>query len=120
MADLKAAEDLRQAAIQHGPGKTDVQLARLTLGHIARLSCCGAGLRQHGSGSGHKRLARRRELHAPAVAGEQLSPHRGFELLNVQAQRRLRDGQTLGRTAKVQILGQHEEIAQVTKFHELK
>ena len=120
VAALKAAEDLRQAAVQHGPGKTDVQLAGLALGHIAGLSCCRAGLRQQGPGSGHKGLARRRELHPPAVAGEQLRPHRGFELLNVQAERRLRNRQALGRTAKVQLFGQHEEIAQVTKFHELK
>ena len=120
MAGLKTAEDLRQAAIQHGAGKTNVQLARLALCHIACLPRCGAGLRQQGPGRRHKGLARRGELHTPAVAGEQLRPHRSFELLDVQAERRLRDGQALGGAAKVQLFGEHQEIAQVTEFHELK
>jgi hypothetical protein len=120
VAGLKTAQDLRQAAIEHGAGKANLQLARLALGHITRLARRRARLRQQSPGCGHKGLARRRELHAPAVAGEQLRPHRGFELLDVQAQRWLRDGQALGRPAKVQLFGQHQEIAQVTEFHELK
>jgi len=97
-----------------------LKLTRLALCHIARLARRRAGLRQQGPGSGHKGLARCGQLHTPAVAGEQLRAHRGFELLDVQAERRLGDGQTLGGTAKVQLFGQHEEIAQVTEFHELK
>jgi hypothetical protein len=89
VAGLKAAENLRQAAIQHGPGKADLQLARLAFGHVARLSGSGAGLGQQGSGGRHKGQARRRELHTPAVSIEQLRTHRSFELLDVQAQRRL-------------------------------
>ena len=97
-----------------------MQLARLALGHIARLTRRRTGLRQQSPGGRHQGLARCGQLHTPAVAGEQLRPHRGFKLLDVQAERRLRDGQALGRAAKVQLFGQHEEITQVTKFHELK
>ena len=97
-----------------------MQLARLALSHIARLTRRRTGLRQQSPGSGHKGQACRRELHPPAVAGEQLRAHRSFELLDVQAERRLRNRQALGRAAKVQLFGQHEEIAQVTKFHKLK
>ena len=93
------------------PGKADVQLARLAFGHITRLTRRRTGLRQQGPGRRHKGLARRGELHTPAVAGEQLRPHRGFELLNVQAELGLRDGQALGGAAKVQLFGQHQEIA---------
>jgi hypothetical protein len=120
VAGLKAAEDLRQAAIQHGPGKTNLELTGLALGHIAGFTRSRTGLRQQSPRRRHKRRTCRRELNTPAVAGEQLRSHRSLKLLDVQAQGRLRDGQALGGAAKVQFFGQHQEIAQVTEFHELK
>jgi hypothetical protein len=40
--------------------------------------------------------------------------------VDVQAERWLGDGQALGGAPKVQLLGQHQEIAQMTEFHKFK
>ena len=114
----KALQHLRQPAVEHRAGKTNLQTAQHALRHLARLARGQARLVQQGARCGHKRLPRRGELHAPAVAGEELRAHRGFELLDVERERRLGDGQALRGAAEVQLFGQHQEIAQVAEFHE--
>ena len=120
MAALKTLQHLRQTAIQQSAGKADLQLACLPLRHLTGLAHGGPSLRQQGAGGGHKGLPGGCELHAPAVAGEQLRADRGFKLLDVERERRLGNRQPLGRAAKVQLFGQGQEIAQVTEFHKFK
>ena len=65
-----------------------------------------------------KRLPGGGQPHPFAVTLEQAHAQRGFELLDVQRQRWLRDRQPLRRATEVQLFGEHQEIAQVAKLHE--
>jgi len=69
-------------------------------------------------GRRHKSLPGGGEVHPPAVAGEQLRAHRCLQLLDVERQRRLGDGQALRGATEVQFFGQHQKVAQVAEFHE--
>ena len=57
------------------------------------------------------------KLHVPLVAGKELDSQILLELLYLPAQRGLRNVQPLRRLAKIQMLRDGEEIANVTKFH---
>ena len=120
MTGLKTAQNLRQTTIQHGSGKPNAQLARLTFGHIPSLSGGGPRLFNQGPRCRHKGQTRSGQLHAPAVAVEQLRPDRSLELLNVQAQGRLGNGQPLRRAAKMKLFREHQEISEVSEFHVFK
>jgi len=117
MPGLKTRQDGRQAAEQHGPGKADGQAAGHALANIFGQAGRLRGLRQQGSGGRHKGQPGSGQLHRLAVAREQARAHRGFQLLQVQRQRRLRDGQPARGPAKVQFFGQHQKVAKVAEFH---
>src|SRR6202012_497737 len=55
--------------------------------------------------------------HAPPVAIEQRLAHLFFEVAHLPAQRRLGDAQAVGGTAKVELLGDGDEVAQVAQLH---
>ncbi len=62
-------------------------------------------------------MSRLCKLDAPLVAFEQLNPEIFFQLLDLPAQRRLRDVQPLRRFAEIQILRNGDEVSDVTQFH---
>ena len=58
--------------------------------------------------------ARGRQLDPSRGADEQLDPQRGLERLDPLAQRRLRDVQALRGTREMQLLGDGDEVAEVS------
>ena len=61
----------------------------------------------------------RRERGSPPSPVEQLDVQRRLQPLDLLAQRGLRDAETGGRPAKVQLLRDRQEVAQVTQFDQL-
>ena len=53
---------------------------------------------------------------APAAL-EQPDLQGAFDFLNLHGQGRRRDAKRLGRAAKVQVFGEHDEIAKVAQLH---
>ena len=64
-----------------------------------------------------KRLSGRRELHAVAVALEELNAEPVLELPDVEAERRLRDVQVNGCATEVQFTREGHEVAQMAQIH---
>src|SRR5690606_3472070 len=64
-----------------------------------------------------ERRSGRGQAHLLAAALEQAHAEVIFELLDVEAQRRLRDRQPPGRAAEMQLLGQCHEVAKMAQFH---
>ncbi|SOZ29428.1 conserved hypothetical protein [Cupriavidus taiwanensis] len=114
---LELAQRLRQPAVQHRADKAHAQAADRARFDLARQHPRGLGLRQQRRGRFAKGPAGRGQPHAAAVAVEQPRPDRGLELLDIERQRRLRNGQPARGAAEVQFLGQHEEVTQVAEFH---
>ena len=62
-------------------------------------------------------LSRGSQLHPPAGAQEQQRAELAFERLDLLAERRLRDVETLRRAREVQFLREGREVAQVAQIH---
>ncbi|SOY69664.1 hypothetical protein CBM2589_A90999 [Cupriavidus taiwanensis] len=114
---LELAQRLRQPAVQHRADKAHPQAADGARFDLARQHPRGLGLRQQRRGRFAKGAPGRGQPHPAAVAVEQPRADRGLELLDIERQRRLRDGQPARGAAVVQFLGQHEEVTQVAEFH---
>ena len=65
-----------------------------------------------------ERFSRGRQPHAVRGPGHELDAEAALELLQLQAQRRLRDVQAGGGPAEVQLLGEDEKRVDVTQFHQ--
>ena len=118
VALLKLPQHLRQPAVQHGADKAHVQMADQALVDVARMARGFLRLVQQRPCLGHEGQTGSGQAHLAAAADEQFGADRGFELLDVQAQRRLRDRQAPRRAAEVQLFGQGEKVAQVAEFHD--
>jgi len=112
----QAADQLRQHAIKRGRGEADAQpglFARAdAAGAVADLAQlfqqCTGMLVEEAPGLGQaQRSAAFEQGHAEFV----------LELLDLPAQRRLGDVQTLGGAGEVEGFGEHLEISQMTKLH---
>ena len=100
-----------------GGGESDPQLAA-----FAGLGQChggpgGGDLRHDAPGMVEKDAAGRGDRHASLAAVEQLAAHLAFELLDLQAERRLADIETLGGAAEIQFLRHRDEVAQMPYLH---
>jgi len=112
----KAPDDLGQHAVQRGGDEADRQAAldlADPLGHRGQLG----GLGQQLAGMRVEEAAGLGELERPAAALEQQHPQVILQLLDLPGQRRLGDVQALGRAREVQLLGDGNEVTQVTQFH---
>ena len=69
-------------------------------------------------GEGENKLAAGgRQVDVSAVADEQLSPELTFKVADLLRQRRSRNVQPLRGPTEVQLLGNRDEVAQLSEFH---
>ena len=73
--------------------------------------------RQRGARVREQRLARRRQRDRAAVAQEDALAQLGLEPADLLRDRRLRDLQPLGRAREVRLLGDRDEVGELSKFH---
>ena len=71
------------------------------------------GMRQGPAGFGQKGRAGGGQLHRPLRAGQQFDPHFALQSLDLVAEGRLGDADTLGRFAEVEFLGDGHEIPEM-------
>ncbi|MCY1554097.1 hypothetical protein D9M68_906430 [compost metagenome] len=62
-------------------------------------------------------FSRFRQRHLARGAPQQLHAQRCFQLADVEAERRLGDGQPLGGSSEVQFLGDGDEIPELAQIH---
>ena len=93
---------VRTAGLAAADASRDVQRVLRVLQHGAR------GLVKHPTGRG--------ELDAPRGPVKEGVADAAFQALNLLGQRRLRDVQPCGGATEMELLGQHDEIAEVGQF----
>jgi len=84
---------------------------------LARLAHRDVNTRQNRLRPLQKQTPGQRQLHATPGRLEQIDTDLLLELLHLAAERRLRDVQFLSGAAEVLFLGDHDEVAYVTKLH---
>jgi hypothetical protein len=77
------------------------------------------GLRQRRVGLGEEQPAGLGQRHAPARALEEPHAELALERLDLQAERRLRHMQPLGRPPEMQLLGNGDEIPEMAQLHDV-
>ena len=108
---LEGAWDARGQGVRHvaDPQPRPRRLVRVAGGELGDLGLVehAAGLHEQG-GAGHG------ERHAAVGPVEQADSELGLELADLLAHGRLRDVQTLGGAAEVQLLGDRDEVPQMS------
>jgi len=98
-------------------GEADGQFSELPACGLAR-PCRGAADRaQYRIGFVQQRLAGDRQLHAAGAANEQRDAEFGLQRADLLAERRLLHVEPPRRTGDVPLLGDGDEVAEMTQFH---
>ena len=102
------------SADRHGAGMTQAHSAHLPVADFGRHRAGFAQLIEQVSRPWQKRLARRGESWLTRGAFEQRRLQAAFHVLDLPAQRRLRDEQAFSRCTEAATVGDFHEVAQLT------
>ena len=117
MRALEMGQCLGHPPVQRRADKAQPQMAAHALAHIPRLLHRLPGQRQQLACTRQQVGAGGGEPHALAAALKQRRANFFLQLADGDRQRRLGDGQALGRTAEVQLLSQGRKVVQQSQLH---
>lgn len=119
MALAVAAQRGRQPHRQHRRRrKANVQLAELARGRALHLVSRELDRRENTARLDQEMAPRLREMHAPLVTLEQRHAELLLQRADLGAQRRLRDVKSLSRAREAKLLGNGDEVSEMTQFHD--
>jgi len=111
----KTADNSRDQRVERcRSGKTDAQLAELTTAGPPRFNFCLLGCVNGRPGVGQKRMPGFSQVDGPGFTTEQSRADFFFNLLDLLAERGLADPELLRRFCEVQLLGDRENIPQMS------
>ena len=114
-----AGDDAGHLFVEHVDGEADVEAATFTYGQCARKTTGSFGLAQHDPRLSKQLFARVGDAHALAVSLKQAKTEVFFQPGETDTQGGLGDAQALRRAAEMHFFREHDEMAQLSKFHAL-
>ena len=107
----------REQLVRRGPGEADRDPSHPSVADQLCLVASSVDVRKDRPSPLEVLLASGRQVDPASRTSQQLNPELGLELLDLLRQRRLRDVQALRRATEMALLGDCDEVAQVSQLH---